>query len=343
MAQNPDETPTQYGLPPQEPPPSQPDSYQPIIPPAPYSAVPAEGYVTPPVPPSPEQPWYSQSVEYQAPSGDTPTPASQENEPFPAAPGGYPPAQSGYYQPAASQPESTAGTTPTLAPNQQATGSSLSSPARASIAGAAGAWAALAQQKPWQDLSLLGQAAGIGGLLLLIFFFCPWMFSPAFTATNPLGLRSFPTASHSGWSVANGVPIFDASTSLALFPHLWLVPLCALALIVMGVMVRMGRLSIRQASVLIVALALVALVVEFFFLIQVNSIEDAFATSQAGIISRQAAYGVSWGFWLGVIVTIVTLGIGLFLLLQEYGLTKRFGPRASTPGSGPDEQMRPTA
>ncbi len=342
MARNPDETPTQYGLPPQEPPPSQPGSYEPTIPPAPYSTIPSEGSIPPSGEQPWQQPWSSQRADYQAAPEGMPAPESQENAPL-SAPASQPPYQSGYYQPAASAPENTAAPTPTPAFNQQTSGRGPSSPAQSGMAGAAGTWAALTQQKPWEDLSLLGQAAGIGGLLLLIFFFCPWMFSPAFAATNPLGIRSFPTASHSGWSVANGVPIFDASTSLALFPQLWLVPLCALGLIVVGVMLRMARLNIRQASVLIVALSFAALLVEFFFLIQVNSIEDAFSMSQAGILSRQAAYGVSWGFWLAVIATIATLGIGLFLLLQEYGLTKRIGPGAPTQRGRPDEQVRPTA
>jgi hypothetical protein len=324
MARDPDEPATDDNSRSPEPP-AQPGSYQPIIPPASSFPGPAGDEAAP----SMEHAWYPQSTGDLGAAGDTTTPARQASEAFPAHS-----EQPSFQQPPAS-PEAQAGQ-PSLPPGYY-------QPAAPGQAGAAATPAGADQYKPWHDLSLLGQAAGIAGLLLLISFFLPWFFSPAFTARNPLGLTTLPTISHSGWSAASGVPIFDASTSLMLFPHLWLVPLSALALIAVAVLLRMGRLSIRLASVLIVAPAFLALLIEFFFLIQVNSIESAFSLSQAGIIARQVAYGLSWGFWFAVIVTIAALGIGLFLFLQEYGLTRRALPGTQQAPGGPDQQGHPTA
>ncbi len=340
MAQDPDAPPTQYRLPRQGPP-AQPEGYPslppatpegfPPIPPAPSFSVPGTGAA----PPTPGRPWYPQRADDQSVSESITEPMPQTSpaaspplerpslyppSSFPEAQESYTPPPSSYYQPAPAAPAARAGT-----------------------AGAQRAPAALSQPKIWRDLSVLMQGAGVAGLLLLLFFFLPWMFSPAFTANIPPGIRAYPTVTHSGWSVANGVPIFDASTQLSLFPHLWLVPLCALALIAVALLVRANHLSLRLASALIVSLAFLALLMEFFFLVQVNSIEGAFAVSQTGINTRQAAYGLSWGFWLAVIVTIVALGLGLFVLLQEYGLTRRLTPGASTSPGEPEQQMRPTA
>lgn len=339
MAQDPDEAPTQYRLPHQEPPaqpegytsipPAQPEGYPPI-PPAPALSHP--GAAETPPPSAPGQLWYSQAADSQAATEDMTAPMHPAGPAVPSSlerpgfstPSPYPEAQESYPAPPVSYYQPTP-------------------PASSQRAGAPSVPAALSPQKIWHDLSMLMQAAGVAGLLLLIFFFLPWLFSPAFTANIPPGVRAFPTVTHSGWSVANGVPIFDASTSLALFPHLWLVPLCALALIAVGLLVRAGRLSLRLASLLIVALAFLALLMEFFFLVQVNSIEGAFAVSQTGINSRQAAYGLSWGFWLAVIVTVIALGLSLFVLLQEYGLTKRFTSGTPALRGGPEPPMYPTA
>ena len=203
---------------------------------------------------------------------------------------------------------------------------------------------ALNVQGFWHDMGLLGQGAGVVGFLLLIFFFLPWFFTPDFTSGNISSKSTTPTVSYSGWHTASGLSLFDRTSSFTLFPHLWLVLICALALIVVGVLLGARRIGLRPAAILTSALALCALLLEFLFLIQANSIQAAVEFA-SGEKLNQTVYGVSWGFWLAVIVTIVGLGVGGFTLMQTYA-NRGTGSMPRVPGGSshrPGQYPYPTA
>jgi hypothetical protein len=179
----------------------------------------------------------------------------------------------------------------------------------------------------WRELPLLGQAAGVAGLLLLIFFFLPWSFTPDISsATTQLNNR-FPTTSHSGWSTASGLALLGGVTKFNLFPQLWLVLLSAIALIVIAALLGLHRISLRLAAILITLIALFALLLEILFLVQMNSFQNAINDLALGRL-YQTLYGVSWGFWLGLVATIVALGVGVYIVLQEYASRTRGTPHA---------------
>jgi formate-dependent nitrite reductase membrane component NrfD len=114
------------------------------------------------------------------------------------------------------------------------------------------------------------------------------------------------------------LPIFDRTSSFDLFPHLWLVVLCSLALIALAALLGVRRIGQRTAALLTSAIAVFALLLEFLFLIQANSIQAA-VESAAGEKVSQTLYGVAWGFWLVVATTIAIAGVGGFTLLRVYG------------------------
>jgi len=189
---------------------------------------------------------------------------------------------------------------------------------------------------PEEKASLPGQLAGVAGLLLLICFFLPWSFTPDIRAATTQPSASIPTASHSGWSTANGLPLNGGATLFNLFPQLWLVLIAALTLIAIAVLLRLHRITQRLAAALITIISLFALLLEALFLVQMNSL-------QAAVPGRlnQALYGVSWGFWLALAATLVALGIGAAMLYQAYapGLERR-PPAPRLPGG---QQPYPTA
>jgi hypothetical protein len=179
----------------------------------------------------------------------------------------------------------------------------------------------------WGELSLLGQAAGVAGLLLLIFFFLPWSFTPDITSATTQLNNHFPTISHSGWSTASGLPLLGGTTNFNLFPQLWLVLISAIALIVITALLAVHRISLRLAAILITLISLFALLLEILFLVQMNSFQNAINDLALGRLN-QVLYGVSWGFWLGLVATIVALGVGAYMLLQAYAFGTRGTPRA---------------
>jgi hypothetical protein len=217
---------------------------------------------------------------------------------------------------------------------QSASGSD-SEPAPSEIGAGPVPSAGLSASQFWRTLSLSGQITGIAGILLLIFFFLPWFYTPDFTAA-PAGSRdAIPTVSHSGWHAAGGVKVFSILPALNLFPHLWCVLLGALALIAIAILLGFQRLRPRPAALLITLISLISLLIEFFFLLQVNAIEGA-VQSRLNNAVNQSLYGTSWGFWLAVIVTIAELGVGFYLLLEAYTPETISEPGAPDGAGGPN-------
>ncbi len=192
----------------------------------------------------------------------------------------------------------------------------------------------------WTELPVLGQVAGIAGILLLICFFLPWCFTPDATAASTPITNHFPITSHSGWSTASGAPLLGGATSFNLFPQLWLVLLSALALMVIAVLLRRQRIGVRLAALLITMISLYVLLVEILFMVQIDSFQSAIDELAGGRLN-QTLYGVSWGFWLALAATIVALGVGTFMLYQDYAPAPRSAsPAPRFPGN---QQPSPTA
>ncbi len=183
--------------------------------------------------------------------------------------------------------------------------------------GTAGRTMATGPQQLWRNLSRLGQAAGITGLLGVIFFFLPWSFTPNVNRTITEPTRSTLTASHSGWSTASGLPLLGGGATFNVFPHLWLVLISMLALIAIAALLAAQRITIRVAAMLITLISLFALLLEILFLVQINSFQGAMNDLTGGRL-LQPLYGVSWGYWLSLAATVVALGVGAFMLYQEY-------------------------
>ncbi len=334
--------------------PPQPGGYAPQQQPA-YPPPPPEGYGQapqasyPPAQPGnypPAQPGY-----YPPNQGaGSPYPQQRGYAPPPQTP--YPPAQQGYPIPPGINREPLAGQ---QAPGAPLAGAASAEPYSQYVSPQPGQPGAPAAARPgagafdarkfWRDLTLLGQVEGIAGILLVIFFFLPWLYAPDFASAsinNPTGghLVNIPTVSYSGWHVASSLPLFAGNVSISLFPHLWLVLVSALALIVLAVLLGFGRIRPRVAAILMTALALFALLLEVLFLVQANSIQSFFEALVGGALNQQL-YGVSWGFWISLAITVVALGVGVYMLLQAYvpGMARRPN-RPQFPGS---QQPTPTA
>ncbi len=286
-------------------------------------------------------------------------------EPYPAAAApwqDYPPQPYGAFPPSAPPPPPAPGgdqaTAPLYsqylyppptpaAPARQPRGNPYSSPppthSPASPRGSdpTGARSAFNARQFWRDLALSGQVSGIAGLLMLIFFSLPWLYTPNFKA-NLSGKTTIPTVTHSGWGTAAGVQLFSNVPALNLFPHLWLVLLCALALIALAVLVGLHRISLRRAALLLTTISLGALLLEFFFLLQVGSLGSAIRIGISAT-SNQTLYGTSWGFWLTVVTTIAALGVGIYLLLEIVAPETLRKPRAPGMPGGPGQYPTPTA
>ena len=279
------------------------------------------------------------------------TPANMpESYPAAAAPWqDYPPQPYGAYPPAAPPPPPTPTgdqatdprysqylySPPTPAAPARQPGGSASSPAPPRGSAAAGAQPALNIRQFWHDLALAGQVSGIAGVLLLIFFSLPWFYTPNFRA-NLSGKSTIPTVTHSGWGTAAGVQIFSNVPALNLFPHLWLVLLCALVLIALAALLGLHRISLRLAALLLSSISLAALLLEFFFLLQVGSLGSAIRIGLSAS-SNQTLYGTSWGFWLAVVTTIAALGVGIYLLLEILAPETFRKPRAPATPGGPGQ------
>ena len=200
--------------------------------------------------------------------------------------------------------------------------------------------AAIERPPFWTELPVLGQAAGLAGLLLLIFFFLPWCFTPDVSAAATPITNRFPTTSHSGWATASGAPLLGGATSFNLFPQLWLILVSALALMGVAVLLGRHRIGVRLAALLITFISLYALLLEILFLVQIDSFQGAIDELAGGRLN-QTLYGVSWGFWLALAATVVALGVGAFMLYQEYAPERMRAPRAPRFPRG--QQPYPTA
>ncbi len=140
------------------------------------------------------------------------------------------------------------------------------------------------------------------GAALICCFFFPWFSS--LTPTSGNGPGRFAPVSYSGWSIAGGMPTGSLGPiRIALFVHLWLVPLTAVALLVIAWLCGQRRLSFQLAPGAILALSALALLVELGYYVQVSSLGSVMANNPGA----NSPIGVLWGCWLAVGVNAVAL------------------------------------
>ncbi|HLW02347.1 MAG TPA: hypothetical protein VKT82_27065 [Ktedonobacterales bacterium] len=188
----------------------------------------------------------------------------------------------------------------------------------------------------WRNLGLAGQVMLLAGIALVVAFFLPWFSMPDPTAGTRGGYQiigkqvTVIPQTLSGWSTAvNGLqtPFFaGGSCTSCVTPHvsiflsLWLIALAALGLVAVAWMLGRALLWRRMAAILACTICLVALTLEAFFLLEVQSLQtyDEQVFQAAGQQLKGTAYGVTWGFWAALAITGVALLVSGFLLLQRH-------------------------
>lgn len=203
----------------------------------------------------------------------------------------------------------------------------------------------------WQSVGKSGQAALLGGALLLVLFFLPWYSSPDPSGTirysdtrNDVTVTVSDSVTHPGWGVVtSGLanPIFDKDTGNAnntstfrtsttdttfdaIYGYLWLVVVGALGLIAAAWLVSKRKMAQHLMTYTLIGVSAVSLVLEFSFLISINSeesdVEKSFSYTGNDNVTQHLAgswYASAWAFWLALIVTGALLGVGIYLLMQE--------------------------
>lgn len=149
-----------------------------------------------------------------------------------------------------------------------------------------------------------GVVALATGLALVCCFSLPWfsMLRSAF-GNGPPGPAPGPAyVSYSGWSIASGMPLApNGAARIALFVHLWLVPVAAGALLVIAWLHAQRRLSSRFLAGAILALSALALLIELGYAVQVSSLGSVIAANPGA----PSPIGVSWGCWLAMAASAV--------------------------------------
>jgi hypothetical protein len=165
-----------------------------------------------------------------------------------------------------------------------------------------------------ERITVPGIVALVGGLATLWCFLLPWFTLPAsFLLPNN---RSFITQPESallilpGWNIAAGMPVPSGPTSparIALFVHLWLIPVVAAALLVVAWYAAQRRVGVRMAAASILVLSAGALLVELGYAVEVTSFAQV----------MPSGVGVAWGCWLAVIVNLATAAVAVNLLRPD--------------------------
>jgi hypothetical protein len=156
-----------------------------------------------------------------------------------------------------------------------------------------------------QKLEQPGMIALVAGLALAFCFFMPWLSLPHFA--GPSG--RFFALPYSGWDTAIGLPE-GSNFRLAVFAHLWLVPLAALTLLVVAWLYSHRRITARLALGCVLALSVLALLVELGFYWQIASLNAIDAGARGVDIP---SYAVLWGCWLAMCVNVVVGAACIFL------------------------------
>jgi hypothetical protein len=178
-----------------------------------------------------------------------------------------------------------------------------------------------------------GVVALATGLALVCCFSLPWfsMLRSAFGNGPEAPEPESGYVSFSGWSISRGMPLApNGATRIALFVHLWLVPVAAGVLLVIAWLCVRRRVSSRFASGALLALSMLALLVELGYVAQVSSL----ASVIVGSPGAPSPIGVAWGCWLAVAVSVVASAAGAYLLRPSHPLLTTAESRPSAAREG---------
>jgi hypothetical protein len=141
------------------------------------------------------------------------------------------------------------------------------------------------------------------GLSLIISFFLPWLAFPYFASdSRGLSLRQY-----SGWDAAIGIPE-TPQFRLAIFAHLWLIPITAVALLLVAWLYSRRRLTARLALGCVLALSALALLIAAGFYWQIASLDALEPGAQV------SPYAVLWGCWLAMCINVAAGAACVYLL-----------------------------
>ncbi len=170
-------------------------------------------------------------------------------------------------------------------------GSPVSTPGRVRVAGFR------------QKLDQPGMIALAEGLSLIICFFLPWLAFPYFRSD----LRGPSLRQYSGWDAAIGIPEVP-QFRLAIFAHLWLIPITAVALLLVAWLYWQQRLTARLALGCVLALSALALLIAAGFYWQIASLDALEPGTQV------SPYAALWGCWLAMCINVVAGAACVYLL-----------------------------
>ena len=159
-----------------------------------------------------------------------------------------------------------------------------------------------------QKLERPGMIALAEGLALVVCFFLPWFAFPYAAPAAQRGLFLSTTAQYSGWDTAIGLPEGGTHFRFAIFVHLWLIPIAAVALLVVAWLCLQRRVAARLALGCVLALSVLALLIAAGFCWQIASLN---AISSG---NRVPQYVVLWGCWLAMSVNVVAGAACVYLL-----------------------------
>lgn len=166
-----------------------------------------------------------------------------------------------------------------------------------------------------QKLERPGLIALAAGLALAFCFFMPWFAFPYFGGPGA-GPGPFPgQVQYSGWDTAIGIPE-GPSFRFAIFAHLWLIPIIVGALLVVAWLCSQRRITSRLALGCVLALSVLALLVELGFYWQIASL-NAIDNGGGSPAARVPQYTVLWGCWLAMGVNVVVGAACIYLLRPE--------------------------
>ncbi len=176
----------------------------------------------------------------------------------------------------------------------------------------------------WARLGASGQVALLGGLVLVVGFFLPWLTGPDSSRASEFTANSIPTTTYSGFNTASGIsltpPYFHSALNFNLFAALWMAPLGGLALLLIAWLISQRRIASQTANLAIVIISIAVLVVVFTFTVEANALQNLLTNSFSdlfdGRIADQIQVQVAFGFWLGVIAAAAALLAGGYALLQ---------------------------